>query len=339
MPDLDQEAAALQLETRAALRDLVRNGSDAESAAAERVLQARLAEDLRTFVGNFQAGSARFAELANGLQDVVDAIRVNPVGDALAEFNGLLDRSIRLGRAIRNPETLPSLADDGLSITFTLPTESDEEETPPNAVAAGVDGDGADLLPPSKSRKFGELKTEYAGLFEHAAIRPDIEAAANQQAGRLVGNSDRYRAVGEPSGIPWYFIACIHLMESSGNFATHLHNGDPLSARTLRVPAGRPEAGEPPFSWEESARDAMALKKFDQMEDWSLPRLLFRWERYNGFGYRPREVPTPYLWSGTTVYTKGKYVADGRFDPDAVSRQIGCATLLKALIAGGAVAL
>jgi lysozyme family protein len=42
-------------------------------------------------------------------------------------------------------------------------------------------------------------------------------------------------------------------------------------------------------------------------------------------------IPSPYLWSGTTVYERGKYVADGRFSAIAVDKQIGCAAILKEL--------
>ena len=62
--------------------------------------------------------------------------------------------------------------------------------------------------------------------------------------------------------------------------------------------SGQPEApaanGER-YTWEESAIAAMRFKGFDQDTDWSLPRMLYRWERYNGFGYRSRGVPTPRL--------------------------------------------
>ena len=59
--------------------------------------------------------------------------------------------------------------------------------------------------------------------------------------------------------------------------------------------------------------------------------MLFPWEKYNGMGYRPFGVPSPYLWSFSSIYTSGKYVADGRFDPTVVSKQSGAAVMLKAL--------
>ena len=46
-------------------------------------------------------------------------------------------------------------------------------------------------------------------------------------------------------------------------------------------------------------------------------------------------VPTPYLWSFSNMYVKGKYVADHKFDPNAVSAQCGSALMLKSLQASG----
>ena len=108
------------------------------------------------------------------------------------------------------------------------------------------------------------------------------------------------------------------------------------------MPAGQPVA--PPasgngYSWEESATAAMKLKDFDQALDWSVPRLLYRWERYNGMGYRGVGVPSPYLWSYSTLYTSGRFVADHQFNPDAPTRQAGAATMLKQLVKDGTVAL
>jgi hypothetical protein len=120
-------------------------------------------------------------------------------------------------------------------------------------------------------------------------------------------------------------------MEASFNFKCHLHNGDPLTARTVQVPSNRPSTGAPPFTWEDSATDALRMKKLEQISDWSLPRTLYQLEAYNGFGYRVGhpEVLTPYLWSFSDHYKQGKYVADGKFSPTAVSKQCGAAVILR----------
>lgn len=77
------------------------------------------------------------------------------------------------------------------------------------------------------------------------------------------------------------------------------------------------------------------MKGYDKVSDWSVPHMLYLWEKYNGMGYRAQRVPSPYLWSFSTIYTSGKYVADGKFDRAAVSRQCGAALTLKTLLEQG----
>lgn len=179
------------------------------------------------------------------------------------------------------------------------------------------------------------LAREYGTLWESCTIRPQRAATVDAVVDRITKHRKRYEAAAKGAGVPWYVVAIIHQLESSGNFETHLHNGDPLSARTKRVPAGRPATGKPPFTWEESAADALRLQKLDQWRDWSVPGTLFVFERYNGMGYRNRGLPSPYLWSFSTHYSKGKFVADGRFSPTAVSEQCGAAVLLRRLVERG----
>lgn len=142
------------------------------------------------------------------------------------------------------------------------------------------------------------------------------------------------------AGIPWYFIACVHYLECSLSFKKHLHNGDPLTGYTVHVPAHRPKVGHPPpFTFEESAFDALKLMKYDQVTNWSLPFILQKLEGYNGFGYNKRGVHTPYLWSYSNHYTKGKYVKDGVFDANAVSSQLGAAVILKRMEQRGLISI
>lgn len=131
--------------------------------------------------------------------------------------------------------------------------------------------------------------------------------------------------------IPWYFIACVHYLECSFSFKKHLHNGDPLTGYTVQVPAGRPKVGHPPpFTFNESAVDALKFMGFDKVRSWILPFILRKLEAYNGFGYfKYRKINSPYLWSFSNHYTKGKYVKDGKFDKEAVSQQTGSAVILK----------
>ena len=192
----------------------------------------------------------------------------------------------------------------------------------------------------SDSRNYADLKDEYVKYF--VGMQPRTERMGNitQIAAKALQFKPRYATVGRELSIPWWFIAGVHALESTFNFNTHLHNGDPLTSKTTHVPRGRPKSGSPPFAWEDSAIDALGdHQKLANLSDWSLPRALWRWERYNGFGYRRRQIPTPYLWSFSTVYEKGKFTSDSRFSANAVSKQCGAAVLLKHLHEKGAVEL
>ncbi len=174
--------------------------------------------------------------------------------------------------------------------------------------------------------------TELVALFDSCEIKSNWQKTVDAIIDRIVANTARYRSVEQKASVPWWFIAIVHSLEASGNFGSHLHNGDPLSARTVHIPPGRPKSGTPPFQWEDSAVDALDYDGLSGKADWSLPLVLDRLERYNGLGYRKRRVPSPYLWSGSQHYTKGKYRSDGNYDPDLVSDQAGAAVILRRMV-------
>ena len=182
-------------------------------------------------------------------------------------------------------------------------------------------------------RLTSSLRREYENLFNTCVVRPERAAGIEANTRRLIDQRTRYRKVSDVSGVPWFFVAVVHSMEASCRFNCHLHNGDPLTARTVQVPAGRPRTGAPPFEWEASACDALGLKSLSAQTDWSLAGTLYQLERYNGFGYRlgHPEVLTPYLWAGSTHYARGKFVADHKWSDTAVSSQNGAAVLLRRL--------
>lgn len=178
------------------------------------------------------------------------------------------------------------------------------------------------------------LIAEYTNLFDTMVIKPGMMPIIKQRVNSIAVYRKRYEEVAKQIGMPWYLIGCIHSMEAGLSFSKHLHNGDPLTARTTHVPAGRPKEGMPPFTWEASALDALKLRKLDQVKTWSVARMLWELEGFNGYGYRLYHptVKSPYLWSFTNHYTKGKYAADGKYDANLVSQQIGAACLLKLLM-------
>lgn len=184
-----------------------------------------------------------------------------------------------------------------------------------------------------------ELKAEYESLFAGAELRPEHLGEIDQAVTRILGAVDRYKAVERQTNVPWYLIAIIHIREASGNFTRHLHNGDPLTDRTYHVPAGRPPSGDPPFTWEESAIDAVHYDGLDRWPDWSIGGICYCLERFNGFGYRMHGVNSPYLWGYTTAYSQGLYVADGQWSATAVNKNPGAIAILKRLADRGGVAV
>lgn len=163
----------------------------------------------------------------------------------------------------------------------------------------------------------------YTEQLERMQVNPAWQAAIDRYANRIIANRAKYEEVSAATGVPWIFVGCLHYRESALDFKTHLHNGDSLKERTKHVPAGRPVEGEPPFTWEESAIDALKYEKFDGKTDWSMENICDRAERYNGLAYKRMGKPSPYLWSGSNIYVRGKYVEDHVFDPSAVDKQIG----------------
>jgi lysozyme family protein len=188
-----------------------------------------------------------------------------------------------------------------------------------------------------------DLSEEYTQLFSLAKIRPEHKFEVDAVVDRIFAtdNFSRYQKVEDRTGVPAFVVGIIHNLEASFNFNAHLHNGDPLSARTVQVPEGRPRLGNPPFEWVESAIDALTMHDLNNWRDWSVPGIAVVLESYNGFGYRRNhpQVKSPYLWSCTTIYSAGKYVGDGQFSPTAVSKQCGGMAALKRMIEARKVAI
>lgn len=180
---------------------------------------------------------------------------------------------------------------------------------------------------------FAASRVGLANLWAKATISADDHARAVAAARKLIANRARYEAVQAKTGVPWWWIACVHWRESSGDFAGVLHNGERIigtGRRTKLVPAGR----GPFATWEEAAIDALTMpgKQLDRITDWSIPRALYQWERFNGTGYIARGVNSPYLFAATSLQQRGKYIADGKWSSTAWDEQLGTVAIAKALV-------
>lgn len=182
---------------------------------------------------------------------------------------------------------------------------------------------------------FEQRKDAYTKLWEGVEIRPNRKADIIAAAEKVSAGRRHYEAVSAAVGVPWWFIGFLHLRESNCNFGTHLHNGDSLQNRTHHVPANRPPwkpRNGRVYTFEESAEDALQMKGLHKITDWSIERICYEAERYNGEGYYYKGLPSPYLWGGTNKQEPGKYVADNVFDPSHWDVQPGVCAVLKVLL-------
>jgi lysozyme family protein len=329
----------------AAMNVLVRR----RAATADPVEQAAIDDALDTLAGLLQAlnqaglldTAKAVAQASDALERVVASARMGPFDNFLSDMQTAIAKLHTAMGQLQGSERLPAApvpaaarTRGGPQVLAAAPVAPVSAPAP--AAAAASVSVSAGIPVPINSKRFEDLRDEYSAFFQRAELRPEFAGNVEFYISRLLKNKAVYQQTGTPLGIPWAFIGIVHGMECGFNFQTHLHNGDPLTRRTVRVPRGRPLAGDPPFTWIESARDALLLKKLNEITDWGVPRMLYQLEGYNGYGYRARGIPTPYLWSFSTLYKSGKFVDDGVFDPAAVSKQCGAALMLKTLQQRGA---
>jgi lysozyme family protein len=181
-----------------------------------------------------------------------------------------------------------------------------------------------------KTPTYLERESLYLKLWNSAELIkvPELDRAID----RITPNISRYNLVNKVTEVSPIVIALIHLMESDLNFSTHLFNGDPLTARTVNEPKGQPTIGDPPFSWQHSAVEALEYDKLDKWQNWSIAGICYILEQYNGWGYVPTPIYSPYLWSYTRHYNAGKFVKDGVFNYTVVSEQPGAIAILKRMV-------
>lgn len=177
---------------------------------------------------------------------------------------------------------------------------------------------------------FDYLKTEYAELWRSMVIRPDRSAAVTTIAKRLIADKGRYLRIEQLTGVPWFVVAALHDRESDADFNTYLGNGQSLHRKTTIGPIGRG-----PFkTFDEGAVDALRHDGLDQVDEWSPERACYEVEKFNGFGYRNEHpnVKSPYLWSFSQHYTRGKYVGDHDFNANTVDQDCGAMVIIKRIM-------
>jgi lysozyme family protein len=337
----------LRKEITASLKTLQRRLASTADDAEKTVLMraSRQLDDARSGFGRASA-----LEVANAIADAIDAlvstvgaVKMGPFNGHLSALEGHLTRLNMMSGKVHASESLAGAAETKnkkpkkVKKAKRKARHKARRKAPrPSGAVAGLES--VAVAPPAAaaalltSTAFADLRDEYQRLYDRCELKPGSEGNVAFYLKRLRQGQPNYQLVEDQIKVPWVFVGIIHGMECGFNFAGHLHNGDPLTARTVQVPKGRPVAGNPPFTWLDSALDALRLKKMDLVTDWSVPHMLYLLEGYNGYGYRKRGLPSPYLWSFSNNYEKGKFVADGHYDPEAVSKQCGAALMMKAIL-------
>jgi len=173
--------------------------------------------------------------------------------------------------------------------------------------------------PVSRDDIYHRTPNYYRALYSTMTIKNMDQV--KREAAIIKKNKKKYQKAEKLTGIKWQIIAVIHHLEGGGNFSRQILNGERWTRKTRLVPRGK----GPWNSWEESCIDAF---KYHHLKSNNIGDVLKFLERYNGLGYIHKGINSPYIWSFTNHYIKGKYVADGKYDRNAVSKQVGAAPLL-----------
>lgn len=178
----------------------------------------------------------------------------------------------------------------------------------------------------------------YEDHYPSCIVKPEIVPQALSLRAQIEDHLSRYVYVASGFKILPTFariVGVLHYMESGFDFGTHLANGDPLTEKTVHEPRGLIADHDPPYTWEEAAIAALQNYKdgWGHLEVRDIPSALQFLDQWNGLGYWELSppIPSPYLWSGTNLYKKGKFGADEEYDPEEISKQIGCVPILKAM--------
>ena len=194
------------------------------------------------------------------------------------------------------------------------------------------DGNARPTAPTNMWSPYDEVYDKHAAKVDHVKVTMSERQMRDVRRfqDHYETNKGRYEAVARQTNIPPKLIAALHWRESSGNFNTYLHQGDPLGRPAVNIPNDIPVF----HVWEDSAVHALNMKRSlrDQTgltaeSTDAVAQATFA-EAYNGLGYHYTDRPSPYVYAGTSGYTSGKYVADGRYSAQAVDQQNGVMPLL-----------
>ena len=182
------------------------------------------------------------------------------------------------------------------------------------------------------------LLAENTKRWNSVKVKPSFMAASRKFASLAMVHKAEYEDIAHEImvrygyHIPWWFIPLVHERECRkgvDNWNCNIAQGVNYNLHSHLKPYNGPFP-----SFKEAAIDALVIEapQAARNENWSGGGSMSIAERYNGLGYARMGRSSPYVWSGTDKYIRGKYIADGKYDPDEVDNQVGIAVALKALM-------
>lgn len=183
---------------------------------------------------------------------------------------------------------------------------------------------------------FEKLEQNYIDLASHATIVPKREAELASASRRLLRDKEVYKHVESLTHVPAAALMALAEREMTGNLHCYLGNGQRLDRRTTIVPINRGPFPDTPEGFVAGCLDALHLDGLDQVwrkpGGWSLPRFCYESEGWNGWGYRSRGIPSPYVFGATSVQRPGKFPRDHFFDPNMMDPQLGTLALVEEIV-------
>ena len=178
---------------------------------------------------------------------------------------------------------------------------------------------------------FEVLAPEYQDLLSKCVIDPGREPELRSRCGVILDRAQtthgaEWRSVTDATGVPLLWGVPSNEREDSSDYTRSPAQGDRWDRVSVNVPRGL----GPYLNWGASAVAAYKIDHLDRVgaANWTWARACYEGELFNGFGPRNHGKHSGYLWAWTNVYTGGKYVSDGVWDPNAHDQQCGMVPMM-----------
>ena len=183
---------------------------------------------------------------------------------------------------------------------------------------------------------FQSMESNYVELNAHASIVPSRERELSIACEGLIRNKAIYVRLGLESDVPPAALMALSSREMNGDIHCYLGNGQRLTMRTTIVPKNRGPFPDTHDGFVAGGMDALRLDGWTEITKqygkWTLPLFAYFTEEWNGWGYRYRRIPSPYVYGATTVQRPGKFVRDGVFDSSVMDPQLGTLAIVEELV-------